>query len=238
MTTATTPRRRRAVDVALFAVSCLVCVGALAGWATQRGEATAAPEVSEFGTRPASTGSTDAPSASTPTPSQLLARAQTPAVPIRQTPFGQVPAALVIPAIGVTADVDRVGVKDDGQVEIPEDGMRIGWYRFGTAPGSPEGSTVLVGHRDTKEQGPGALYRLGDLKPGDQVQILREDWTTLTYSVVARDALAKSEFPGEELFRRTGAPVLTLITCGGDYIPGSGYTENVVVTAVPVDPAT
>jgi hypothetical protein len=152
MTTATTPRRRR--DIALFVIFSLICVGALAGWASQRGGASAAPEVSEFGARPAATPTADAPPEPAQAPSRLLARAQAQAAPIEPSNFGLVPAVLVIPAIGVNAEVDRVGVKDDGQVEIPDDGMRIGWYRYGTAPGSAEGSTVLVGHRDTEEQGP------------------------------------------------------------------------------------
>jgi sortase (surface protein transpeptidase) len=96
---------------------------------------------------------------------------------------------------------------------------------------------VLVGHRDTREQGPGVLYRLGDLDQGDEIQIVNDDWTTLRYEVRSREVLQKSAFPGEELFRRDGAPVLTLITCGGEYVEGRGYSENVVITAVPLDPA-
>jgi hypothetical protein len=40
-----------------------------------------------------------------------------------------------------------------------------------------------------------------------------------------------------ELFRETGDEVLTLISCIGDYVPGVGYDQNVVITAVPVEGA-
>ncbi len=45
----------------------------------------------------------------------------------------------------------------------------------------------------------------------------------------------KRALPLEELFRRDGREVLTLITCGGPYLADAGgYQDNVVVSAVPV----
>lgn len=216
-------------------VCCAIALGALSVWAIRVPEP-ASTEVASFGARPG--GVTSPESADQPS---IALRGSTPSAKVGEQndgsqPTGSGPAILSIPAIGVAAEVDRVGVRDDGQVFVPDDGRRIGWYRFGPAPGGLAGSAVLVGHRDTRAQGAGALYRLGALDRGDQIQVVREDWSTLTYSVVSLEALDKAVFPAAELFRRDGAPVLTVITCGGEYIAGRGYTENVVVTAVALEP--
>jgi hypothetical protein len=47
----------------------------------------------------------------------------------------------------------------------------------------------------------------------------------------------KGELPVGEVFARTGAPRLTLVTCGGPFDDDAhAYTENVVVVARPDEP--
>lgn len=146
------------------------------------------------------------------------------------------PVEIAIPAIDVRASVDVVGLDERGQVEVPYDVMRAGWYRYSAKPGSGEGSTVIVGHVDGVDQGAGAFYDLRALRPGDTVTVTRSDDRPVTYEVVAREAFAKDRVPLRELFSRSGPERLTLITCGGPFDPASlEYTDNVVVTAVPVD---
>jgi len=146
------------------------------------------------------------------------------------------PVRLSIPAIDVRVPVDVVGLDASGQVEVPVDVARSGWYRYSAKPGSGEGSTVIVGHVDGVEQGAGAFYDLRSLNPGDTVTVTRADDRQLTYEVVARERFAKSQVPLRELFSRSGPERLTLITCGGPFDPASlEYTDNIVVTAVPVD---
>jgi hypothetical protein len=54
------------------------------------------------------------------------------------------------------------------------------------------------------------------------------------YRVVAREEWPKGSVPLDRLFARTGAPRLTLVTCGGGFREDAGsYLDNVVVTAVP-----
>ncbi|WP_324275346.1 class F sortase [Blastococcus brunescens] len=43
---------------------------------------------------------------------------------------------LAVPALGVDTLVDPVGVEPDGQMTIPAEVDRVGWYRFGPAPGT------------------------------------------------------------------------------------------------------
>jgi hypothetical protein len=54
-----------------------------------------------------------------------------------------------------------------GEMAVPEDVRETGWYRFGPAPGSGAGSSVVSGHVDDRVQGRGAFYRLVDLAVGE-----------------------------------------------------------------------
>ena len=143
------------------------------------------------------------------------------------------PALFSVPSLGIATEVRPVGVRDDGQVAIPADGDLVGWYRFGSAPGSGAGSAVIVGHRDTRAEGPGVFYRLGEVQVGDVITVFRDDWVQVRYRVTSKESITKTALPLDRLFERTGAPRLTVITCGGDYVQGRGYDENIVVTAVP-----
>lgn len=145
------------------------------------------------------------------------------------------PQTLRIPALDLNTPVDVVGLDTQGQVEVPVDVGRTGWYGFSSKPGSGEGSTVIVGHRDGVDQGAGAFIDLGSLTPGDRIAVDRVDGSTIRYEVVSREAFDKNRVPLRELFSRSGPSRLTLITCGGPFDPSAlSYTDNIVVTAVPV----
>lgn len=61
-------------------------------------------------------------------------------------------------------------MRDDGLMDIPDDGDRAGWYRYGPAPGSGAGSVVIAGHVDTKE-GFGAMAALREVPLGSVVEV-------------------------------------------------------------------
>src|SRR3989338_6359653 len=77
------------------------------------------------------------------------------------------PARLRIPAIGVDAAVQSVGLswKGTGDMGIPTNFTDVAWYNGGPAPGAP-GSAVINGHLDGKEVPQAVFYNLGKLKPG------------------------------------------------------------------------
>jgi sortase (surface protein transpeptidase) len=121
---------------------------------------------------------------------------------------------------------------------VPKDGDRVGWYRYGPAPGAPQGSAVLAGHVDTRAGGPGALFRLAELEPGAEGRVTDTAGGTTTYRVTGRERIEKSVLPTERLFARDGAHRLTIITCGGPFLPElRAYRDNVVVVSEPVPPA-
>ena len=128
--------------------------------------------------------------------------------------------------------VRAVGLEPDGQMEIPDE-TEIGWYQYGATAGQP-GATVLAAHVSwNRTRGPFA--RLGNVEPGEQVEVALDDGTTRLYEVTERAVYGKLELPRERIWRNTGDETLVLITCGGDYNPEiRRYRENIVVYAVPV----
>jgi sortase (surface protein transpeptidase) len=118
-------------------------------------------------------------------------------------------------------------------MELPDDVGRAGWYRFGPAPGAP-GSAVLAGHVDDAEQGLGALAPLREAEPGQEVLVTDAAGATTRWRVVSRELLDKQALPVDLLFGREGPSRLTLVTCGGPFLPDvGGYRDNVVVVAEP-----
>jgi hypothetical protein len=154
---------------------------------------------------------------------------------LRQSSPGPFPVRVLIPSIAVETPVVPVGVEHHSMaVEIPNDVSVTGWYQFGPTPGRP-GSAVIVGHVDARSQGPGAFFRLSVLEPGDRVAIEMSDGTVRDFSVVARREYPKTALP-RSIFRRTGPPLLALVTCGGPFDERTRhYRDNLVVYAVPTD---
>ena len=144
------------------------------------------------------------------------------------------PVSVSVPALGVTATVVPTGVQDDGQMAIPPGRGEAGWYRYGPAVGDDRGSAVIAAHVATPE-GKGAFFPLRDSVVGQRVIVTLADGSTREYQVSGRSQWNKAELPVAEVFRPSGDHRLTLVTCGGAFDRDNGrYTDNVVVTAVPV----
>lgn len=147
-----------------------------------------------------------------------------------------VPARLGIPALGVDAPIIPVGVEPTGGMEVPEDVRTAGWYRFGPLPGA-RGSAMVIGHVDSRVQGPGIFFGLSRLELGEKIGVQLSGGSTQSFVVVARRFFEKDELP-QDLFARDGPPRLTLVTCGGGFDEEArSYTHNVIVYAVPAEPA-
>jgi sortase family protein len=188
---------------------------------------------------PAAAGATVEQALPAPTPSPPVPVDAGVAVTLRDAaPTGvpQLPApvGLAVPALGVEAAVEPVGVRDDGQMALPEDVDRLGWYRFGPVPGAA-GSAVVAGHVDDLEQGLGALAPLREAGAGDEVVVTDAAGGTTRWRVVSRELVEKQALPLDRLFGRDGPSRLVLVTCGGPFLPEyGGYRDNVVVVAEPL----
>ncbi|MGJ7451670.1 class F sortase [Aquipuribacter sp. MA13-6] len=199
--------------------------------ATTAGPTAASIPASAAPTAPLGTGPATGPSA---------ASAATPATgPAVPGPQGVVaangapaPVSLRVPTIDVDlSSLVRLGVAGDGTIEVPEDPDDAGWLTASASPGRT-GPAVIAGHVDTRD-GPAVFARLGELAPGDEVVVGLEDGTAVTYAVTGSETYPKTEFPTERVYGPAPAPVLRLITCGGDFDRSvSSYEDNVVVYAV------
>ncbi|WP_318241278.1 class F sortase [Cellulomonas avistercoris] len=148
------------------------------------------------------------------------------------------PVRIVVPDLGLDMPIDAVGVADDGSMEIPQDAGRAGWYRYGPAPATPEGATVVAAHVDSWTTGIGPFSRLRDVSPGARVEVTTSDGVVHVYAVRDVAQVPKSDAPVEQWFDRTGAPRIVLVTCGGAFDREVGhYADNVAVTADPVTDA-
>ena len=143
--------------------------------------------------------------------------------------------ALELASLGIDAPIIPTGVNQrTGQMAVPNNVRDVAWYEFGSRPGE-SGSAVLAAHVDLASQGPGVFFGLRKVEVGDIVEVTFSDDSVSRFRVEARTVYQKAELPLDTIFARKGAPVLTLITCGGGFSESSGsYDSNVVVFAVPV----
>jgi sortase (surface protein transpeptidase) len=138
------------------------------------------------------------------------------------------PVRIEIPSIGVAAPMDPLGLNADNTMEVPADFARTAWYTGRSAPGGP-GPSVVVGHVDSK-RGPAAFYRLRDLRPGDEVVVVRSDSSRVVFVVERSKRVPKNAFPTDEVYGPTPEPTLRLITCGGSFDRKAGhYRDNTIV---------
>ena len=141
------------------------------------------------------------------------------------------PVRLIIPAIGVDANIQSVGMwwRVPTDMGIPTNLTDVGWYNLGPRPGEP-GSAVIDGHLDGATVKQAVFYNLGKLQPGDSVEVVESGGKTLQFKVVATK-LYDYNAPTTDIFNSdTSKARLNLITCAGDWIKGQGqYNQRIVV---------
>jgi len=106
-----------------------------------------------------------------------------------------------------------------------------GWYALGPRPGEP-GSAVILGHVDSKEDGPAVFFRLRELRRGDQIRVRRADGSTVRFVVQRTEQYDKQRFPTDDVYYPTLTPGLRLVTCGGEFdATARSYRSNIIVFA-------
>ncbi|WP_285912158.1 class F sortase [Actinomadura opuntiae] len=142
------------------------------------------------------------------------------------------PMRIAIPALGVHAPVARAGLRPDGTLQPPRPPHqdRPAWYTGSVTPGEA-GTAVIEGHLDSYA-GPSVFFRLGRLRPGQDVRVRRSDGTTAVFTVDAVRRFAKDGFPTRAVYTDTPGPSLRLITCGGAFDTATRhYRDNTVAFA-------
>jgi hypothetical protein len=141
------------------------------------------------------------------------------------------PTAVRIKSIDVAARIQPMGIKADHTVEVPANPDNVGWYSLGSIPGQA-GSAVLLGHVDSVH-GPAVFAGLHWLSRGAEVEVTISDGSISHFEVTKSVTYPNADFPARRIYRVTGRPGITLVTCGGDYDRArGGYQANLVVYAV------
>lgn len=145
-----------------------------------------------------------------------------------------IPVAITIPAIGVHSVLRPLGLNPDGTLQVPQPGPfynQAAWYKGSPTPGEP-GPSIIEGHIDSAAEGPSVFFRLGALKPGDQVEVTLADQTVAVFTVTGIRQYPKNAFPTATVYGNTNFAALRLLTCGGTFNPAThSYEANTVVYA-------
>jgi LPXTG-site transpeptidase (sortase) family protein len=144
------------------------------------------------------------------------------------------PVEVFIPALGVDADVVPVGEDSDGAMGSPTDPDTVAWWSLGYGTGEDPGNVVLAGHVNWL----GRLRPFGlidQLAPGDEIVLHDELGREYHYQVTWSKLVEAEGAPVEEIFSPSDRAELTLITCGGTFVPATReYLDRTIVRAVKV----
>lgn len=124
------------------------------------------------------------------------------------------PDLLLIPAIGVRAKVQTVGLvaNGDGEMAVPNNFTDVGWYGLGTLPGQ-SGSAVIVGHRNGKGVPEAVFFDLDKLIEGDRITVSDRFGKLLIFTVVSVKVY-DFDAPTQDIFLGDKSKIrLNLITC-------------------------
>jgi LPXTG-site transpeptidase (sortase) family protein len=144
-----------------------------------------------------------------------------------------IPLRLVVESIGVDAPIVEMGMDGNGIPHVPRNGQDVAWYDFSSPPGAGS-NAVLAGHINW-ERVPGVFARLDDAQPGDTIRLISEDGREYTYEVTENFYVDPEDPDALEVMAPTSADTVTLITCGGTWLPnpseqfGGSYTNRTIV---------
>ena len=144
------------------------------------------------------------------------------------------PVGISVPGIGVESELMDLGLQDNGMIEVPPYnlGSPAGWYVHSPTPGET-GPSVILGHRNGIEGGPGIFADLPQIEVGDSIEVSRQDGSEASFTVYRTERFGKDRegFPTLEVYGNTAGPELRLITCDGLNEQTGLLEENFIVYA-------
>lgn len=143
---------------------------------------------------------------------------------------GIIPVRIVVPSLDIEANVESVGLTNDGTMELPSDDKLTAWYENGALPGE-NGNSVIAGHVDNKT-GPAVFFRLKEIEPGGEVIVYGKNGEELTFVVQDKKAYPYDDAPLPSIFGFSQEKKLNLITCTGTFDrKKKTHLERLVVSA-------
>jgi len=162
------------------------------------------------------------------------------ATPVPTPPPSSAPVVrMIIDKIGLDGQVVTMGLDENHVPLVPDNPDDIVWYDFSTRPGWGS-NAVFSGHVDWTVNGvpvTGVFYNLRKVEVGDIIKVRLEDGTEYQYKVFGNDALAYDDPEALKVMGATPTEMLTIITCGGAWVPqwgdplGGNYTHRQIVRA-------
>ncbi|MFF5933139.1 class F sortase [Streptomyces sp. NPDC012508] len=172
------------------------------------------------------------PAAATPSRAAAPAAEPDPIHPTRATGTRTVPTRVSIPSLGIDSELMRLGLNQDGTVEVPpaDKGMTAGWYAGNPRPGEP-GAAVIIGHNDTRF-GRAVFHDLKRIRKGATVDVRDSRGGTVRFTVTGTETVDKDAFPTRRVYGSTKKRALRLITCDGAFDAAGHPVDNLIVYAV------
>jgi LPXTG-site transpeptidase (sortase) family protein len=157
--------------------------------------------------------------------------------PVPTPPLGDQPYVMIIDKIGVNNPVQAFGLDENAAPIVPtgpgaED--VVAWYDFSAKPGIGS-NAVFAGH--VTWEGPAVFYNLTSMAAGDEIKLLGQDGTLLTYKVSEVFSVSASDPNALSVMAGTPTDMMTIITCDGtftdtnDPVFGGEYNNRLVVRA-------
>ncbi|SHG67315.1 Sortase family protein [Jatrophihabitans endophyticus] len=141
------------------------------------------------------------------------------------------PVHVAVARVGISSDLERLGLDARGRLRAPRQFARAGWYAGGIRPGAL-GPAVIAGHVDSRT-GPAVFFALREVRIGDDVAVRDTAGAVRHFVVTDVRRYPKSDFPSAAVYGPVAQPVLRLITCTGDFDRARrSYLDNLVVSAV------
>jgi hypothetical protein len=152
------------------------------------------------------------------------------------------PNRIEIPKIKANAPIVAVGTTPDGQLDVPLNPKKVGWWQYGAKPGAQTGTAILAGHVNYAGVA-GTMAAIGKLNPGDAVYVFGKQNAQARHEVKFRvtgvRTYHKKHLPYKEIFDQKSVGRIAIVTCGGPFDAATGsYLDNIVVFAVPDTAAT
>ncbi len=162
------------------------------------------------------------------------------ATPVPTPPPSSAPVVrMIIEKIGLDGQVVTMGLDADHVPLVPDNPDDIVWYDFSTRPGWGS-NAVFSGHVDWTLNGvpvTGVFYDLRKVEVGDIIKVRLEDGTEYQYKVFGNQAIPYDDPEALKVMGATPIEMLTIITCGGAWVPrwgdplGGNYTHRQIVRA-------
>jgi sortase (surface protein transpeptidase) len=148
-------------------------------------------------------------------------------------------ARMTIEKIGVDAPVVTLGLDENNVPQVPDNPNDVVWYDWSMRPGWGS-NAVFSGHVDWTVNGvpvTGVFYDLRKVEVGDTIKVRLADNTEYQYRVIGNVAISYDDPQATEAMGATPSEMITIITCGGTWVPehgnpiGGHYTHRQIVRA-------